>query len=89
MVSMVVSSAAVCGFSAKYVVLRNRSKDRLVCNQDNVSKWSDVSTHRLLFHWASTIKIQLEHVGLVQSEHHHFIKWLVLAKYSWKNFIWR
>jgi len=35
--------------AVKYVVLRNRSKDRLACNQDNVSKWSDMPTHRLLF----------------------------------------
>jgi hypothetical protein len=27
--------------------------------QNNVSKWSDMSTCRLLFQWSSTIKIQL------------------------------
>jgi hypothetical protein len=27
--------------------------------QDNVSVWSDMSVRRLLFQWASTIKIQL------------------------------
>jgi hypothetical protein len=31
----------------------------LARNQNNVSKWSDMSTHWLLFQWASTIKIQL------------------------------
>ena len=28
-------------------------------NQDNVSKWIDLSIHRLLFQWASPLKIQL------------------------------
>jgi hypothetical protein len=27
--------------------------------QDNVSEWGDMSVRRLLFQWASTIKIQL------------------------------
>jgi hypothetical protein len=31
----------------------------LTRNQNNVSEWSDISTHGLLFQWASTIKIQL------------------------------
>jgi len=31
----------------------------LARNQNNVSEWSDMSTHGLLFQWASTIKIQL------------------------------
>jgi len=31
----------------------------LVRNQNNVFEWSDMSTCRLLFQWASTIKIQL------------------------------
>jgi hypothetical protein len=30
----------------------------LTRNQNNVSEWSDISTHGLLFQWASTIKIQ-------------------------------
>jgi len=48
----------MCCFSAKHVALRNR-KDWLARNQDNVSQWSDMSTHGLLFQWASTIKIKL------------------------------
>jgi hypothetical protein len=28
-------------------------------NQYNVSEWSNMSTHGLLFQWASTIKFQL------------------------------
>ena len=39
--------------------LRCKSKDWLARNQDNVSKWNEISTSRLLFPWASSIKIQL------------------------------
>jgi len=39
--------------------LRRKSKDWVVRHQDNVSNWSYMSTSRLLFQWASTIKIQL------------------------------
>ena len=38
---------------------RSKSKDCLTQNQDNVSKWSDIFTHGLLFQSASTVKIQL------------------------------
>ena len=34
-------------------------KDLLVWSHDNVSEWSDMYFCRLLFYWASTIKIQL------------------------------
>ena len=59
----------ICCFSAKQTALRRKSKDCLAWNQDNVFAWSDMSTHGLLFQWASTIKIQLSMllVGLVQS----------------------
>ena len=33
--------------------------DWLACNQNNVFEWRNISTHRLLFQCASTIKIQL------------------------------
>jgi hypothetical protein len=46
-------------FSTKHAALRRKSKDLLARNQNNVSEWSDMSTRRLLFQWASTIKIQL------------------------------
>ena len=46
-------------FSAKRAVLRRKSKDWLAQNQDDVSKWGDMSIRGLLFQWASTIKIQL------------------------------
>ena len=76
----------ICCFSAKYAALRRRSKDCLVQNQNNVSEWSDMSTHRLLFQWASAIKIQLRVLGLVLSgHHHHFIECNLFSSwYSWK-----
>ena len=49
----------ICCFSAKHIALRRKIKDWLAWNQNNVSEWSDMSTLRLLFEWAITIKIQL------------------------------
>ena len=49
----------ICSFSAKHAALRRKSKDWLARNQDNVSEWGDMSIHKLLFQWASTVKIQL------------------------------
>ena len=34
----------ICCFSAKHTALRRKAR-----NQNNVSEWSDMSTHRLLF----------------------------------------
>jgi hypothetical protein len=39
----------MCCFSAKHVALRNKSKDWLARNQNNVSEWSDMSIHGLMF----------------------------------------
>jgi hypothetical protein len=36
----------------------NKSKERLAWNLQS-SEWSDMSTHRLLFQWANTIKTEL------------------------------
>ena len=47
-----------CCFSAKHTTLRRKSKD-WSRNQVTVSEWSNISTRVLLFHWTSTIKIQL------------------------------
>ena len=47
----------ICCFSAKHAALRRKSKDWLAWNQENVSKWGNMSNHRL-FQWASTIKIE-------------------------------
>ena len=49
----------MCCFSTKHAALRSKSKDWLARNQNNVSEWSDMSTHRLLFQWPSTIQIKL------------------------------
>jgi hypothetical protein len=35
----------ICCFSAKQAALKRKSKDWLARNQNNVSKWSDMSTH--------------------------------------------
>ena len=39
----------MCCFSTKHAALRSKSKDWLARNQNNVSEWNDMSTHRLLF----------------------------------------
>ena len=39
----------ICCFSAKHAALRRKSKDWLARNQNNVSKWCDMSTRGLLF----------------------------------------
>ena len=39
----------MCCFTAKHVALRSNSKDWLARNQNTMSKWSDMSTHELLF----------------------------------------
>ena len=38
----------ICCFSTKNAALRRKSKDWLARNQNNVSEWSDISTHCLL-----------------------------------------
>jgi hypothetical protein len=49
----------ICCWFANHAVLRSKSNDWLVQNQDNVSEWSNMSTHGLSFQWAGTIKSQL------------------------------
>jgi predicted LPLAT superfamily acyltransferase len=39
----------ICYFSTKQAALRRESKDWLARNQNNVSRWSDMSTIRQLF----------------------------------------
>jgi hypothetical protein len=41
------------------MVLRTKNKELSGQNQNNVSVWKDISTHRLLLQWTSTLKIQL------------------------------
>ena len=38
----------ICCFTAKYAALRRKNKNWLARNQDNVSKWSNMSTCRLV-----------------------------------------
>ena len=41
---------SICCFPAKHAALRRKNKDWLAArNQNNVSEWSDMSTHGLLF----------------------------------------
>jgi hypothetical protein len=64
----------ICSFSNKHSSLRRKSKDWLARNQDNVSEWSDMSIHRLLIQWASTIKIQQSVLVKYKADpHQHFI----------------
>jgi hypothetical protein len=39
----------ICCFSVKHEALRRKSKCWMARNQDNVSEWSDMSIHGLLF----------------------------------------
>ena len=39
----------MCSFSAKHTTLRRKSTDWLARNQNNLSEWSDMSTHGMLF----------------------------------------
>ena len=63
------TAIGICCFSAKHAVLRSKSKHWLAWIHYNVSGWSDMSTHKLLFQWARTIKIQL---GLLNNNHSLF-----------------
>ena len=61
MVSVLASSAVgrAFGYRSDHTkTVRRKSKYWSAWNQNNVSKWSDMSTRGLLFQWASTITIQ-------------------------------
>ena len=70
---------SICCFSAKHAALRRRSKGWLAQNQDNVFEWIDMSIHGLLFQWASPIKNQTKHVGLVN----FIVLVMILLKNLW------
>jgi hypothetical protein len=74
----------VCCFSAQHTALRNKNKDWLAQNQDNLSEWSYMTARRLLLQWASTIKIW-QPVGLVETglPHHLMECNLFSLWYSW------
>jgi hypothetical protein len=64
--SMLASSVVDRGFKPKTIKLvfvafplSMQHKGERAKNQDNVSEWSNMSIHRLLFQSASTIKIQI------------------------------
>jgi hypothetical protein len=42
-------TTGICYFSAKQAALRSKSNECLSWNHDNMSEWSDMSTHSLLF----------------------------------------
>jgi hypothetical protein len=46
-------------YSLFIFLIYRKSKEWLARNQNNVSEWSDMSIHGLLFRWASTIRVQL------------------------------
>ena len=58
----------ICCFSTKHAALKRKSKDWLAWNEDNVSEWGYMSICRLLFQWASTIKIQLNVLVLYKAK---------------------
>ena len=70
-VSVLVSNAEDCGieFLSGQIKYYNigicKNKDWLIRNQNNVSEWSDISTHRLLLQWGSAIKNPTKRVGLI------------------------
>jgi hypothetical protein len=61
---------AFCCFFTKHTSLKGKNKDWLAGSRDNVSEWSDVSTHRILFQWATHYTNPTECVGLVQRGNH-------------------
>ena len=61
----------MCCFSVKHTALRSRSTYWLTWNQNNVSKWNDMSTgERTVVSKSQHYKNQTKLVGLVQSRHH-------------------
>jgi hypothetical protein len=70
-------------YNAKHAELRRKSKDWLPRNQDNVSEWSDMYIHGLLFPLDNTIK-KTKRVGLEKGGHHHHLINLVSPWYSYR-----
>jgi hypothetical protein len=58
----------ICCFSSKHTSLRRKSRYWLDRNQVNVSDLGDLSIRRLVFHWASTTKIQLRVLVLYKAD---------------------
>ena len=49
----------ICCFSDKHAALMRKNKDGFTWNQNNVSKWGDMSIRGLFFQRASAMQIQL------------------------------
>ena len=80
----------ICCFSVNHKGLRSKNKDWLTRNQNNVSEWSDMSTHRMLLQWDSAIKNPTKRIGLIVQIYAGFI--IITSKsiffsqwYSWKK----
>jgi hypothetical protein len=79
--------SGICCFSAKHAALRRKGKGWLVRNQNNVSDWSDMSTHGLLFQWASTIKFNSACWSRTNGPHIISLKINLFSHwYSWCHF---
>jgi len=74
----------ICCFSFQDLELRSMIKDSVAPNQDNVSKWSEISIRGLFPQCANTIQFQLsmlvlykEHIiSLKCSQRHLYIYWI-------------
>ena len=81
--SKTIYKIGICCFSAKDATFRGKSKDWLDRNQNNVSEWSDIFKHGMLFQGASAKKSSVR--MMVLSKCKLFSSW-----YSWiKKLIWR
>ena len=47
----------MCCLSAKHAAFKSKSKGILAGHRDNISEWSTISNHELLFQFRSTIKV--------------------------------
>ena len=80
----------ICCFSAKNASLRRKSKDWLARNQNNVSEWSDLSTHWLLLAHLAKGNVSFYHqlapvvrrLSSVYFSHFNLLLWNASAKWS-------
>ena len=61
----------ICCFSSKHTAVRRKSKDWLARNQNNVSKWSDVSTSFL--NELTLYKYSIKRSVSIESRHHFYL----------------
>jgi hypothetical protein len=80
----------MCCFSAKNAALRRKSKDWLARNQNNVSKWSDISTQWLLLAHLSKGNVSFYHhlaavvcrLSSINYSYFNFLLWNASTKWS-------